>query len=195
MIALTALAAATPGPTLWYLNRGTGVVLLVLLTATTCLGLLSSRTSAGGLLPAFVSQTLHRDLSLLAVGLLAGHVTTAVLDEYVDIRWWQAFSPVGATYKPLWMALGAVALDLIAIVVLSSLVRTRTSRRTWRTLHWCAYVAWPLSFAHGAGIGTDAALPWARTIGWACLAAVLLALVVRWVPSRRRVRSTPEPVR
>ena len=38
--------------------------------------------------------------------LLALHVTTAVVDTYVDIRWWQAVLPwVGSTYLPLWLGL------------------------------------------------------------------------------------------
>ena len=44
------------------------------------------------------------------------HVVTAVVDTYVDIRWWQAFVPwVGASYMPLWLGLGTVALDVIAM--------------------------------------------------------------------------------
>ncbi len=190
---LLAAAASTdqPGPLLWYLNRGTGVVLLVLLTVSTCLGLFASRADTGGRVPAFVRQVLHRDLSLLAVALLTAHVITAVVDSYVDIRWWQAFSPVGASYEPLWLGLGAVALDLIAVVVVSSLLRSRLSWRSWRALHWLAYLAWPISLAHGVGIGTDATVAWARWLGYACLAAVAVSVLLRW---SSRARTTPERV-
>ena len=37
----------TDGPLLWYLNRGTGVVALVLLTLTTVLGVLATRRPPG----------------------------------------------------------------------------------------------------------------------------------------------------
>ena len=71
---------------LWFLNRGTGFVLLGVLTATVILGVLASRGRAGSLVPAFVSRALHRNLSLFGAVLLVVHIATAVLDEFVDIR-------------------------------------------------------------------------------------------------------------
>ena len=132
----------TQGPLLWYLNRSTGLVVLALLTLTAVLGVLA--TARGGrLLPRFVGQALHRNLALWSVVLLALHVTTAVVDSYVDIRWWQAFVPwVGATYLPLWLGLGTVALDLIVLVVVTSLLRARMRHRTWRLVHVLSYAAW-----------------------------------------------------
>src|SRR6478752_4207545 len=113
----------TDGPFLWYLNRSTGLVLLVLLTASTVLGVLAMNGRAGRGLPRFVTQALHRNLVLLVV-----HVASAVADTFVDIRWWQAFVPVGATYLPLWLGLGTVSLDLMALVVLTSLLRSAEPR-------------------------------------------------------------------
>ncbi len=49
--------------------------------------------------------------------MLVAHVVSAVVDSYVDIRWWQAFVPFGSTYEPLWLALGAISLDLLALVI------------------------------------------------------------------------------
>ncbi len=58
------------------------------------------------LLPRFVGQALHRNLALWSLVLLVLHVTTAVVDAYVDIRWWQALVPwYGASYLPLWLGL------------------------------------------------------------------------------------------
>ena len=52
-------------PLLWYLNRGTGVVLLVLFTATVVLGVLATGRSTTPLWPRFVTQGLHRSLAAL----------------------------------------------------------------------------------------------------------------------------------
>src|SRR4051812_21139442 len=54
-------------PLLWYLNRGTGVVLLVLFSATVVLGVLATGRSATPLWPRFVTQGLHRSLAALSV--------------------------------------------------------------------------------------------------------------------------------
>ena len=171
--------ALTQGPMLWYLNRGSGVALLLVLTLTLCLGILSARGGQGRFVPRFVTQQLHRNIGLLGLVLVVGHVFTAVADTYVDIRWWQALSPAGATYKPLWLGLGSLAFDVMLMVVLTSVLRHRLGQRAWHTLHLLGYLAWPLALVHAVGIGTDATTPWGREIGLACVGAVGAAVVVR----------------
>lgn len=168
----------TEGPILWYLNRGTGVVVMVLLTFTTVLGVIALGNRSARGLPRFVSQAVHRNVALLSVVLLAAHVISAVVDEFVDIAWWQAFVPVGATYEPLWLGLGAVALDLLVVVIVTSVLRQRLRHRAWRLLHLSSYALWLLSLVHGVGMGTDLTDGWwLVTVG--CAAAVLLAAAYR----------------
>jgi predicted ferric reductase len=170
------------GPLLWYLNRSTGLVVLALLTLTAVLGVLS--TARGGrLLPRFVGQALHRNVALWSVVLLALHVTTAVVDSYVDIRWWQAFVPWwGATYLPLWLGLGTLALDMLVLVVVTSLMRARMHHRSWRLVHLLSYAAWGIAVAHGLGIGTDLRNPgWQRSAVFASVALVAGVALVRLV--------------
>ena len=179
------------GPFLWYLNRSTGLVLLVLLTATVLLGVWSTRGAAGSRVPRFAVQSVHRNLGLLSVALLALHVTSAVVDEYVDIRWWQAFAPWQLAYKPLWLALGVVALDLMVAAAATSLVRRHLPHRAWWLLHLTTYLAWGLALVHGLGIGTDstgAALRWS-SIG--SVGLVGLSVVLRL---GRASRGRPAPV-
>jgi predicted ferric reductase len=175
------------GPMLWYLNRSTGLVVLVLLTVTAVLGVLS--TGGGGrVVPRFVGHALHRNLALWSVVLLGVHVATAVVDTYVDIRWWQAFVPwAGATYLPLWLGLGTLALDLLVLVVVTSLLRARMRHRTWRLVHLAAYGAWAVAVAHGLGIGTDLRTPgWERSAVWASVALVAGIAAVRLVRASAR---------
>ena len=151
----------TDSAVLWYLNRATGSVLLVLLTMTLVLGILATFGRAGRGVPRFLTQAFHRNLSLITVVMLAVHVLTAVLDTFVDIAWWQAVVPFGGTYKPVWLGLGALALDLMGVVVLTSLVRARIGHRGWRAVHLLGYVAWTSAVIHGIGIGTDSHTGWA----------------------------------
>ena len=186
------------GPMLWYLNRGSGVALLLVLTATLCLGILSARDGSRRLVPAFVSQQVHRNLGVLALVLVVGHICTAVVDTYVDIRWWQALSPVGATYKPLWLGLGSVAFDVMLLVVLTSALRRRLGQRAWHAVHLLGYLSWPIAMVHSAGIGTDATSSWGRQVGLGCLAAVVGATLVRvaadaWAGRRRRTAEAVAP--
>ena len=168
-------------PLLWYLNRSTGVVLLVLLTLAVLLGIWSGRGDAGTRLPRFAVQRLHRNLGLLTIVLLALHVSAAVVDEYVDIRWWQSMLPWQLHYKPVWLALGVLALDLLLAATLTSLVRHRIGHRAWRLVHWGTYAAWGAAVVHGFGIGTDSPAAWARWTYASCVLAVLVLLMLRVV--------------
>ncbi len=169
----------TPSPLLWYLNRGTGIVLLVVFTLTTVLGVLSTGRKFSPLWPRFVTQGLHRSLATIGTLLLLGHATTAVVDEYVDIRWWQAVVPFGATYKPLYLSLGTLALDLTALVVVTSIVRSRMSTTAWRSVHIFSYLAFAVAVVHGVGIGTDSGASWSVMLTLACVGAVAVATVAR----------------
>ena len=173
-------------PLLWYVNRSTGLVVAVLLTLTVVLGLLAARRDPGPRsVPRFVPQAVHRGLGLLTVLLLVVHVASAVVDEYVDIRWWHAFVPAGLSYRPAWLAPGVVAGDLVLAVVLTSLVRRRLRHRHWRAVHLAAYPAWGVALLHGVGIGTDTA---ATPVTWAyagCAALVAAAATHRLVTSAR----------
>jgi len=166
-------------PILWFANRGTGVVLLVLLTLATMLGVLATTRATTARWPRMLSQGLHRNVSLLAVAFLAAHVVTAVVDTFVDIRWWHALVPFSGTYKPVWLGLGALALDLLVAVTLTSLLRHRMSHRPWRAVHVLAYGAWGLGVVHGLEIGTDSATVWGAAVTYGCIAAVFVAVLAR----------------
>lgn len=166
-------------PMLWFANRGTGVVLLVLLTLSTMLGVLSGARVTTRIWPRMLSQGLHRNVSLLAVALMAAHATTAVVDSFVDIRWWHAFVPFAGTYKTIWLGFGALAFDLLIAVTVTSMLRHRMSHRPWRAVHILAYAACGLGLLHGMQMGTDAATVWGSAVNLGCIAAVSLAVLAR----------------
>lgn len=166
---------------LWFLNRGTGVVLLGLMTLTVVLGIWTTTGRAGRGMPRFVTQQLHRNLSLVSAALLVVHVAAAVLDSYVTIDWVDAIVPFIGSYKPLWLGFGTLALDLIAVTIVTSLLRHRMNERLWRGLHLLSYGAWGVSVVHGLGIGTDALAPWSWWVTVLCVAAVAIAWTIRFV--------------
>ena len=182
------------GPVLWYVNRSSGLVLLVLLTLTVLLGTVSTRGEAGSRVPRFVLQSLHRNVGLLTMVLLGLHVITAVLDEYVDIRWWQALAPWQLHYEPVWLALGIVALDLLIAVVVTSLARRHLSLRAWWLVHMTTYAVWGLSLLHGIGIGTDSSAGWTRWLYVGCGALVAAAVVLRFAHRRGPARTLTPPL-
>jgi predicted ferric reductase len=158
---------------LWYASRATGVVALVLLTVVVVLGILVNRRGRLPGLPRFATTSLHRSMSLLAVAFVAVHVITAIADPYVTIGIVAAVVPFTSAYKALWIGLGAVSLDMIIALIVTSLARARIGRRTWRAVHWLAYASWPVALAHGLGSGTDLRTGWLLALTILSIAAVV----------------------
>jgi sulfoxide reductase heme-binding subunit YedZ len=161
---------------LWYATRGTGVVALLLLTAAVVLGVAGTARFETARWPRIMTAGLHRHLSLLAVAFVAVHVLTTVLDPFASIGWAAAVVPFSASYRPLWLGLGAVAFDLLLAVLVTSLLRARLGYRIWRAVHWLAYASWPVALWHGLGAGTDSRLTWLIGLDAGCVAAVASAL-------------------
>ncbi len=175
------LPLASVGPSAyWYLARGTGVVSLLLLTASVVLGVMGSvRFAAAPRWPRFAVDTVHRDISLLVLAVLLVHIVTSVLDSFAPIKLTDAIIPLASSYRPLWMGLGALAFDLLIALALTSMLRRRIGYRTWRWVHWLAYVSWPVAVLHGLGTGSDVKSLWLLALTVACVVAVLAAVLAR----------------
>lgn len=165
---------------LWYASRAGGLVSLLLLTGTVVLGICEVQRVATTGWPRFVFALLHRNIALLTMVFLAVHVSTAIIDPYAGIGWLDAVVPFSSVYHPFWLGLGAVALDLLLALVLTSLLRPRISHRSWRAVHWAAYACWPVAVAHGVGIGgADIRLGWVVALAVGCVLGVVAALIWR----------------
>jgi predicted ferric reductase len=187
--ASAALAAVSDSRALWYATRSTGVVALLLLTATVALGIAGIYRLSSSRWPRVITAGLHRNLSLLAVAFVLVHVLTTVLDSYVHISLASAFLPFTSSYRSLWLGLGAVAFDLLLAVVLTSLLRAWIGYRAWRAVHLLAYACWPVALWHGLGTGTDTRLPWMIALDAFCALLAIGALLWRvrlLVPGPRR---------
>jgi methionine sulfoxide reductase heme-binding subunit len=166
---------------LWYATRATGLTSLVLLTATTMVGILTSSRSASARWPGFSVQDLHRRLSLITMVFLACHILTSLVDTYVHIGWAAVVVPFASSYKPLWVALGTIGLDLLLAVALTSVLRHKMRAGSWRAVHWLAYLSWPVALSHAFGMGTDMGQSWVIALTVACVAGVVGAGVWRVV--------------
>lgn len=167
-----------PSP-LWYATRGSGYAALVLLTASVVLGVLAAQRWRSAEWPRFLVQAVHRSVSLLVLVFLGLHIVTAVLDPFAGLGVRDATVPFSSSYRPLWLGLGVVAMELLVALVVTSLVRQRLGYRAWRAVHWLAYACWPLALVHGLGTGTDAASGWGLLIDLCCIGAVAFAVASR----------------
>ena len=179
------MSLALNSPALWYATRATGLVTLLLLTASMLLGIATAGRFASEKWPRFLTVGLHRNITMLVLVFLALHVGTTVVDTYTSIPATAAVIPVASSYKAPWLGLGAVAVDLLIAVLVTSLLRSRLGLRTWRGLHWLAYVCWPAALVHGLGTGTDRRTLWVFAATLACVAAVAAAATWRLATASR----------
>jgi methionine sulfoxide reductase heme-binding subunit len=152
---------------------------MLLLTATVVLGIMHSMRWSPKRTPRFVMSDVHRNVSLLVLVFIVIHVATAVLDGFAPIRWLDAIMPVGGSYRPIWLGLGALSFDILLAVAITSLLRSRMGFGTWRAIHWTAYGCWAVAIFHGIGIGSDTKQLWMQVLVAASIVAVLSAIAWR----------------
>jgi len=168
---------------LWALGRGTGVVALVLFTVSLVLGIVARSGRAVPGLGRFGTSDLHRTAALTGTGLVAAHVGSLLFDPFAQLKVVDLVFPFLAAYRPLWLGLGTVALDLIGVVTVVSLLRHRVGPKVFKGVHWATYALWPTALLHALGSGTDAATVWFRAVAVVCISAVVTAVGWRLAPS------------
>ena len=176
---------------LWYATRGAGVVSLILLTVVFALGIVTSLRWQSRAWPRFVTAQLHNNIALLSVVFLVIHVVAAIVDPFVNLGWATALIPFSTTYRPLWMALGVISVDLVLALIVTSLLRNRVGFRVWRLVHWAAYAAWPMAVLHSIGTGSDSGSLWLRAVDVACICVVVGAIAWRLLSPRSRESAQP----
>jgi methionine sulfoxide reductase heme-binding subunit len=179
------MLAASTSRAVWYLMRASGVVTLVLFTLVVVLGIATANRHRIRSMPVYVTAAVHRSISLLAVAFLAVHIATALVDPYAGVNLLALVVPTGLSGRPFWVGFGAVALDLILALVITSVARRHVNARVWRRVHWVAYAAWPVALLHTVG-GTDTATVWMRTTSVSCVAVVAAAVARRVCASPRQ---------
>jgi len=163
----------------WFLTRSTGVVTLVMLTVSVLLGIVTARKWSNAHWPRFVTQTLHRNVSFVVLVFLAIHIVTAIADRYAPIQLADVVVPFHGTYRPLWLGLGALAFDMLAVLIITSVLRARLGVRLWRRIHWLAYACWPVAVLHGLGTGSDSRTTWMLALDALCVGSVAAAVIWR----------------
>jgi hypothetical protein len=167
-----------------FLTFYAGVISLVSLTITVALGLLASERVVLRIGDRVRAQFVHRGFALLGVGFLVTHIGMKIAAGLVP--------PYGSVIPTtnLYVGMGAVASDLMIVVVATGVMRGRFAQAdrpwVWRIVHDFAYVAWPIAILHGLAAGRAPAA-W---VSWSyifCLVAVGAALLLRIVAKSRPV--------
>ena len=163
----------------WALGRGTGVVALVLFTLSVLLGILTRSGRPLFTVPRFSITLIHRNVSVLATIFILIHMVSLLADSYAQLTIVDLLFPFLGAYRPFWLGLGTVAVDLLIAVVVTSLLRRHVGQRVFRAVHWSTYLMWPIALAHSLGTGTDAGEAWFLALAVTCTVAVLAAVAWR----------------
>ncbi|HAM24330.1 MAG TPA: ferric reductase [Actinobacteria bacterium] len=163
----------------WYLDRAAGLVLVVLFTLTVALGVITSRRREPASQVRLFTQDLHTRVTVAAMTLLLVHVGTAVVDSYVNISLRDVFVPFIAGWNPLWLGFGTLALDLLLVVVITTIIRHQIGEKPWRSIHLVSYACWALAVIHGWRSGTDTSTVWGLSVIIGCTLIGLGAIAWR----------------
>jgi len=115
------------------------------------------------------------------------HVGGLLLDAVVPFSLLQVLVPGTDGYRPLAVALGVVAAELLAALALTNRYRKRIPHHLWRRAHYLNFAAWALALVHGLAAGTDAWTPWTLAL-YGTTAWLVLALL-----AHRLIQPRPTP--
>jgi hypothetical protein len=171
----------------WEVARVGGMVAYVLLTASVALGLLLSLKVNSERWPRFITNGLHRFVTLVALVFTVVHSVAVLLDPFTGFTPAEVLLPFAAHYRPLWIAMGIVSAYLLLAVWASEYVRKWIGYAWWRRFHYLSFVVFVVGTLHGLGTGSDTAQPWALTLYGVAGGLVTLLLALRLVRSIPRV--------
>lgn len=171
------------------LSNYAGLVAIGLLTANILLGVLLARHyNPVRNWPHYRVNTvkIHNVIGWTALVASLVHPALLLLPSRVPFAVVDLFYPVNAPKQPWINTLGAIAVYLLIVVLVTSHYRFEIGRRWWKRLHFTTYVLFPLYAIHS--IFTDPALR-DRSIDYLdgekvyielCVLAVVMAIAARW---------------
>ncbi len=176
---IVASITQAPSPTMWYLTRATAVAAYVLLSCAVTLGLLQSLGRIARERLSWVTDELHQFIASMALLLVAGHLTTLLLDPFLPFTLANLFVPAHEPYRSSAVNVGVMALYLMVVVLGSSWLRQRIPHSLWRAIHYLGILLFVLVTIHGWLAGSDASEPWMRAIYGGSTAAVVFLVLMR----------------
>jgi methionine sulfoxide reductase heme-binding subunit len=175
----------TSSPLDWYVARAAGVAAYLLITVSVGLGLTMASKSVIRRWPRFALEDVHRFVGLLAGTFIVIHVVAIAIDAWLPFSVGSIVVPFLSRYRPLWVAAGIIAAELLLALAITNHYRRRLPYRFWRRAHYANFVVWGAATLHGVGSGTDRSSLWALAL-YAVSTAVVGAACV-WRPARGRL--------
>jgi methionine sulfoxide reductase heme-binding subunit len=142
---------------------------------------------------------LHTWTGYFALFFAVAHPLVLLFIKSPEFRVLDLIYPVHSPQQPLENTLGAIALYILAVMLVTSYLRIRLGRRVWKAFHFTVYLGAIALFWHS--LFTDPNLN-RSPIDWldggklfveSCTAVILFTGLLRWRHSRAKSRR-PSPV-
>jgi sulfoxide reductase heme-binding subunit YedZ len=181
--------------TWWLLSRSAGIVALVLVAASTLMGLalangLVKTPQARKSITTFHEQTANAGLA--AIGL---HGVTLLGDGFLHPSVANLLIPFTIDYRPVFVGAGILGGYAAALLGLSFYARKRIGGKRWRKLHRATPVVYLLGLIHTLGAGTDASSSWLRAFMLATAVPAAALLGRRLIATRKAGRISVTPTK
>jgi predicted ferric reductase len=177
----------------WYIARAAGLVSWGLLAAATLWGLALSTKVLGRTPRPNWLLDMHRWLGGTALAFTGVHVVALLADQYVHFGLTELLLPLASKWHPVATAWGIVAAYLLLAVELTSLARSRISKRTWRRVHTASFVLFVMATVHGLSVGTDTKSVGARIVVLAVSTVFVGLTALRVSEATRAPNATESP--
>lgn len=143
---------------MWYITRAAGLTAYLLVWLSTVWGLAVSNKIFDPVLQRAFTYDFHQFISLLALGFVGVHLVVLLADRYLPFTVAQILIPFTASYRPVWVGVGVMALYLTLLVSITFYLRRRIGQKTFRAIHFASYLAFAGAALHGLLSGTDSPL-------------------------------------
>jgi len=178
--------------TWWLASRASGVVAMILITASVFVGLtLSTRLLKGPGMSRWLAAA-HEQAALGGLVAIAVHGVTLLGDPFLNPGVKGIAVPFAIDFKTLWVGLGILGGYLAALTGLTFYARKRIGVARWRKLHRLTIVAYGLSLVHTIQAGTDfQAGSWARLAILAPAFPIMVLFGERMLGGRAKAKPAP----
>jgi len=129
-------------------------------------------------------RSLHEYTTVLWLPLGALHVLSLLLDSTARIGVVDVVLPFHSSYGTLAIGLGALSVDVLVAVTITSYLKRRMRKDVWLWIHRLAYAAFALIFLHSVLSGTDFSDPAVSAITWGTAAGLLTLGLARLLGGR-----------
>jgi sulfoxide reductase heme-binding subunit YedZ len=129
-------------------------------------------------------RSLHEYTTVLWIPLAALHIVSLLLDATARVGLLDVVVPFHSSYGTLAIGLGALSVDVLAVVTVTALLKRRMPKDLWLWIHRLAYAAFALVFLHAVLSGTDFSDPVVSAITWGSAAALVTLGIARVMGGR-----------